>query len=291
MDGSVCATLFLAAGGPRENIYYCVPDHEYVDEKVAELLETWDGPIILADISISHSLAEMIAARNKDVYLFDHHKSAIPLVEFDFCEIDVDNTRCGSKVFYDWLVKEFKHTSEIHKILLYKDLVEAADDIDRWIHAIPRSMQLATLHRILGQKLFVDRFTRDPGTVFSSSEKFMLQIEEEKKEEFIQGKKKSVQVFTKTLDGHEVKIGIVVASDHESELGHAIYDDPELGVDIVIMISGKKLSMRSRSGCPVDLSKLTHKYGGGGHRNAAGCQLSKVIEKDLIELVAEKLRL
>jgi oligoribonuclease NrnB/cAMP/cGMP phosphodiesterase (DHH superfamily) len=224
----------------------------------------------------------------KDVYLFDHHKSAIPLAEFDWCEVDKENNRCGSLMFYDWLAKD---KNFLWHIEIYKELVKLADDRDRWIKQYPESDTLSLLHNVLGQKIFIERFERNPGVRLTDKEQYIITLEESKKNEYIEEKKKKVTVVQKNINGHDVRIAFLVASKFQSDLGNSIVADPKIDADIAVMI-GPAISLRSRQSCPIDLSVVAKSLGGGGHKNSGGCSLDALLELDkpLIDFVAEKMK-
>jgi uncharacterized protein len=286
MDGSACAILFIAAGGLKENIHFVSPNHRDVDEVISDLLETWSGPIILADISISLKLAKKVG--RSDVVLLDHHKSSIPLANFKWCEIDKENTRCGSMMFYDWLLYNMIHPPPI--FVNYENLVTLVDDNDRWIRAYSDSGSLALFHEVLGQDLFVDRFLKNPDPILDMMEHYALNLEISKRDKYIERKKKQVQVIEREINGHKVRLGFVASGTHQSLLGNMICDDPELNVDIAVLV-GSSISLRASKACPVDLSVVAKLNGGGGHQAASGCSLDKMLGKSLVEYVIDNLKL
>lgn len=288
LDGSTCSIVFCAAGGNKNNIRFSSPSHDKSDEAFLDLYENWDGPIIVADLSVSYNVA-LTVSLSAEVYLLDHHKSAIPLDEFSWCEIEVDNHRAGGKMLFDFLYDNVRYNSDPCFRDL-KDLVEAADDHDRWIKEIPESDTLATLHNVLGQKRFINRFLKTPELSLTENERYVLNLEDEKREEYIKNAKKNLSIVNKSIDGKQIKVAYLLANKHQSRLGHAIYEDVELDIDVVIMISNRSISMRSRPNCPLDLSMVAKKFNGGGHLHAGGMSLGQVIGKDLIELVVEKLQ-
>lgn len=287
MDGSTCAIVFCAAGGKKENIVFSSPSHDETDEKFADLLDSWDGPVIVADASVSVEMAETVC-NHDNLVLLDHHKSAIPLAEYPWAYIEKENTRAGGKMLYDFLMERVNNPENLRR---YKELVDAADDHDRWVKDIPESDTIATLHNVLGQKLFINRFLKNPLLQLTSNEKYLLDLEDQKREEYIENRKKEMVVRDIEVDGKKVSVAFLLANNHQSRLGHAIYEDVTLGIDVVVMVGNKSISMRSKQNCPLDLSVVAKLNGGGGHAAAAGCSLGKVLGKDLVEFVIERLKL
>lgn len=286
MDGSTCAIVFCAAGGLRENVFFTSPNHRDTDELVADLLERWTGPILIADASISMSLAEKVY-RN-DVTLLDHHKSAIPLQKFPWCEIDVNNTRAGGKMLYDWLLKNMLHPPMGFSD--YENLVIYADDHDRWIKEYKQSDVLSLFHEVLGQELFIDRFLKNSGPALNAMEQYAVDLEIKKRDQYIQKRMKEVQVVRKNIQGHDVNVAYVAAGTHQSLLGNMICENPEINADMCVLV-GTSISMRANRTCPVDLSAVAKTNGGGGHAKAAGCSIDKLLGKSLLEYVKDNLKL
>ena len=289
LDGSACAVVFLVAGGKRENIYFTQPSHEDSDEVVDRCVENHTGPILVADVSISLSLAEKYDQRNTDIVVLDHHKTATPLNKFDWCEIEVENNRAGGMMLYDHL-KTIIEQKNKHKAHTLRKFVEAVDDHDRWVHAQPCSKDLNTFHEIIEQEAFVDRFSKNTFVALSDKEKYVVETYKEKCKRYVERKKRDVVFFTRIVQGRFVKIGVVEAGDNQSILGNAICSDPELGCDIAILCNGQSVSLRSGVDCLVDLSVVAKLNGGGGHFHAGGTSLGKVLGENFAEHTYKKLK-
>lgn len=287
MDGSACAILFVAAGYNRKKIHYTFPDLDQVEEKLDNLLRTTDDNIILADVGVSKKYASRLMNTDR-VCLLDHHKASRDLNKFDWCEIDIDNERCGSLMFYDWLLNEMN--TDRRKIRQYKNFLLAVDDRDRWLQEIPESETLATFHHVLGQKLFVDRFIKNSDLDLNSQETYAITLETEKRKNFIERSLKHIFVRTFDTNNGSIRVGFALSSTYQSELGHAICQDLSLNVDVAAIVGLHKVSLRAKSGGDVDLSVVATLNGGGGHAAAAGCALGKVLGKDFLETVADRLK-
>lgn len=286
LDGSACAILFLAGGGKIENLHFSYPSHDGIDELVRDLLDSTTLPILIADASISYSLAKQIDLTRRDVIILDHHKSADDLKEFSWCE--VDHSRCGSLMLYDYMLLNGQYIQTVLED--YHNLILRVDDNDRWIHQYPDSKKIAALHNKLGQSLFIERFLNNPLTSFSDKEKYLLEIDEYKTKLYIEDKKKEVVVLNKEIDGVMIRVGCVKADNHQSVLGNSICEDLSLNVDVALMVGLNSISLRAKSTCPVDLSSLAKHNGGGGHKLAAGCSLSKVLGEDFLDLVVSRFK-
>ncbi len=277
-DGSACAVLFLAAGGNQKNIVFVPPGHTEVDEVAKDLYYNWEGEIWFVDVSVSVETAELLENRAKDIHLLDHHKSAIPLAKFSFCQIDEENSACGSKLFYQFLNRKG------FRLSAYKEFIDNVDDMDRWSRSIFGSEVIFSLHSLYGQKLFIERFQSNPSMTVTPVERALIDIDLKKQKQYIKSKKDQVSIHTRTVQGKKVNVGFVNAGGpYRSALGDALCSDPDLGIDVVVMVNGDFISLRSR-GDNVDCSRLAKMNGGGGHFGAGGCSLADVLGKDLLSL-------
>jgi oligoribonuclease NrnB/cAMP/cGMP phosphodiesterase (DHH superfamily) len=285
MDGSGCAILFRLLGGKKENIYFVSADHNATKE-AAEGVMYGQNSIIFADCSIPVETAEKFAFR-KDVILFDHHKTAIPLDGFDWCHIDKENSKCGSLMFKEWLAKKAREiygaAGNLTVVSKYDQLISYIDDYDRWQHNFKESKDLNILHSFYGQSNFIQRFLRNPWCDDSLTERKIVEIQKDKEKDFICNKIRHTE-FRK-IDG--LNFAIVEASSHQSQLGNEILNQ-FVDVDIVLMIGPHTCSLRSREG--VDSSKIAKYNGGGGHAQASGFATHNVLGGTLIALIADNIQ-
>ena len=108
LDGSGCCVLYKFFGG--EDISFTSPTGggSSVGQNVNDLAKEWfyNDPrkLLLADISVSAEVAQLLDGRKYDIVLLDHHATAYHLKQYSWCEIQDPNTRCGSKMLYDWIL-------------------------------------------------------------------------------------------------------------------------------------------------------------------------------------------
>jgi oligoribonuclease NrnB/cAMP/cGMP phosphodiesterase (DHH superfamily) len=286
MDGSGCASVFIAAGGNPNNVIYSNPDHEQMDALIESLLEKHGAKqeLYIADISISRKLAERIDQYRHNIKLFDHHPTASGLAEFDWCVISYE--ACGTRLLYDYLCEINKSEKMFH----YNHLAWTIDDRDRWINKMPESLRLEELHETIGQEMFVDRFSHNPSTVLTMNENFLLSVFNQRKENYILEKKQQLKIVEKTINNQKYRIAYVLSSQYVNELCKAIYEDKDLCVDVVVTLSGRKISMRASPKCNLDVSSVVLRHGGGGHKKAAGAPMKGILGEELINLVDANLK-
>ena len=298
MDGSSTAIAFLIAGGKIENIIFTNPNHDEADDKLRDIIEAGYSNIVVADCSISYDFAKEIdvAYKNLNIVLLDHHKTAIPLTEFKWCHIDKENTASGAMMLYDYLKKQGCYDFCKQDSEAWDRFFSYVDDHDRWCKNYPESEELAILHGIIGQKIFIERFSivRNNFDVLNDEEKFLIKIEKNKIAEMIEDKKREVKDFivVKNIKGRDYRFGFIGgAAKFTSQIADALYSDPALNLDVVVLVSAVAISLRCKKGSEVDLSELAKLNLGGGHRAASGFPLTSLLGKSLVEFVCENMRL
>jgi oligoribonuclease NrnB/cAMP/cGMP phosphodiesterase (DHH superfamily) len=297
MDGSATAIAFIAAGGKKENIVFTNPNHEEADEKLEKILQDGNNDILIADCSISYDFAKEIdkGYNNLNIKLLDHHKTALPLAEFKWCNINKENSDCGSRMLFKYLLNNFAFGSVTYgRLNCYIKLITLVDDHDRWCQNYPESKDLATLHSIIGQNAFIERF-RTPryDDLFTSEERFLIDLEHKKMMEMIEDKKRAVKdyIVTKTINGKDYRFGFIGgAAKFTSEIAEALYADPTLNLDAVVLVSAEAISLRCKKGSDLDVSKIAKEHGGGGHQGAAGFPLTNLLGSSLLEFVMTRMR-
>jgi oligoribonuclease NrnB/cAMP/cGMP phosphodiesterase (DHH superfamily) len=294
MDGSGCAILYKVLGG--QNVYYTNPGHDSTDRVVKDLLVDQNKQVLAVDVSISMDLAkelftDRLSSMTLPFLMLDHHKTALPLMDLNIpCVHVCNNSACGCKMLFDTVLEDGQNKE---KLIPYKELIELIDDNDRWIKYFKESEDLSLFHNVFGQKKFVERFVKNPSPSFSSEERFLIALEKEKMEEEIFDKKKAVQsnIINHTIKGKTYRVGYLYGVRFASTTGAALYSDPELNLDAVIMVGGNTISMRASKTSSIDLSEIATLNNGGGHAKAAGFPLSYLLGCDLIEFVVDRMRL
>jgi len=290
LDGSGCAILWRALGGRAEDIIFTSPGGP-VDEVAKDLFHRFDGKVIFADIAVEKSTADLLNARKNDFLILDHHKTSLPLVGFDWCEIEIENKRCGSQMFYDWLAEEEMLDPTFRTLIGYDKLIMLIDDYDRWQKLYSGTAEVAQLHGCLGQEMFIDRFVDHPKTDLLPEERYLLTVDTKRKEGFIKRKKKDCQMVNQVIDGKDCRVAYVVVDIYQNDVAEAIYSDSEMNVDLVVMINPEKVSFRAPDRNVIDCSKIASLQGGGGHLKAAGVRMERLLGTTLLETVIGHLKL
>jgi len=139
--------------------------------------------------------------------------------------------------------------------------------------------QLNSLLYLLGKDRFINRFREIPDMRLTSSEKTMLEIEEERNQRYIERKIESMQKMT--IEGYNA--GVVVAERCVSDLGNQMCKlNPD--IDIAVIIGSNAVSFRAIKD-DIDVSKLANMYGGGGHHKASGAPLPEDMLQSMVKLI------
>ena len=246
--------------------------------------------IYIVDINMSEEMAntidEDISLREK-IMVFDHHASNMHLNKYSFIKVvDSENGRkeCGTTLFYDHLKKSFCNpilTKE--NLLTMIELIREGDTYDFTDELKQTVFQFGSLYAIFGRERYIEHFYRSilDNEVFSFSEmeKLLIELEEEKKHQYIEEKLKRVKI-AKILG---VVVGIVFAEQRRSILGHAMVE--ELDIDIAIVVNvDRSVSYRANKE-NVDINVLAKHFGGGGHKHAGGSPLPEDLQEKICEYI------
>ncbi|MGR5954199.1 DHH family phosphoesterase [Bacillus paranthracis] len=291
MDGEACEILGRLA---FDNIdVTVVRNPQDASKKVSEFVNsgafTNYDKIFITDISVDEATAELINNLEWELHRFsllDHHGTAEFLNKYNWAEVSVKGAlgkNSGTNMFYEFLLMHGFFQREIYRDALTV-FVEKIRRYDTWewkedYNDIEAS-SLNQLFWLLGQSKFVDTFVKrfKNSTIFtvregswrqmfSDGDKVVIQIDNDKKESYIDRKEK--QMMVNKLFGN--KVGVVFAEQYISELGNTLSErHQDLKYIIMIDMGSKRVSYRTTHN-DIDLGKEVAKwYGGGGHSKASG---------------------
>ena len=263
-----------------EKVYHC--DYCTVNERVRKLLKNTDEEIWLTDISVNPETAALIDLHYADrVRLYDHHQSAEAYLKgYSWCVIDT--SRSGTQLFFDSLCQEVKIQHRLPQALPL--FVFYVNDYDLWHHAMPYSSDLNDLMHLLGRKRFTEtmmsRLHNNEPLILEQDQLFLDALLEQKERQFKERVERAVIVDNRL---------VVVANSHLSELSEYIRNiDPPKSwekLDYIDMVNVETGSHSLRSyNQNFDVSLVAQKYGGGGHKNAAGYMGRAISMEELKEL-------
>lgn len=261
LDGVGVGILVKAAIG-YSDVRYC--SYGNVDERINKTLddieryETEYPFILIADLGIEAATAERLDRYKGGKRWLDHHKTNIELASrFEWATIDTEAS--GTLSVYN----EYENVPK-----KYRDFALLVDDYDRWVHAYPDSKQMNRLFFIQGIERFEDRclHVNEPQKLYNV-DKIVLQLEDERIDRYINRLERSTKVYE--LHGDK-RFGIVFADQYQSEAGHELLNRLDLEAIAMIDANNRKISFRSKEN--FDVASIAKRLGGGGHKNAAGCE-------------------
>jgi len=221
-------------------------------------------------IDYSFKLEEMkkLVAVNKKVVLIDHHITSAESAKIA-TESLYDTSRSGAHLAW----KYFHTDKKIPK------LVSSVEDYDLWKFKLPFTQELTL---VISTKKFN----------FKTWDKLAKEFEDATKRKELVKQGKTMLDYRENLIHELLERGEeVVFEGHrafainspmlESEIGHHVYE--KKGILAIIWSYRKKhgkpkLKVSLRSDKSIDVAEIALKYGGGGHKSAAGFTLEKEIE-------------
>ncbi len=227
--------------------------------------------VFIFDYSYSKEKLLEIKKKANRLIMIDHHKSNEELVKTaDDFVFDVKH----SASVLSW--KYFNPDKEVPQFLLY------IEEGDLWSFNLPQSKEVAA---------FIDDVKKD----FYLWDEIVSDFEDQDKKEFYIKKGREIVKATEDFVSKKVSSAkevsfegyntlIVNSERYSSEIGNTLSKKlPPIG--IIWKKENGKISVSLRSDGTVDVAKLAEKYGGGGHKAAAGFVLKDESElKEMFKL-------
>lgn len=252
LDGLGCGVLikkFMPG-----NIKTTYLGYDDIDRYIEENYHYYDR-IIITDVSPQYGTVEMLAGE-KDVLIIDHHASSDALKDFHFTHHDI--TKCATMLTYEYLLQEGFKAEE------YEEFARCINDVDMWFLKREDSLKMSVLFNLMGITRMEERFLSAPYTTFTDTEKLLITLEEERRDNYIKKAMRNIETI-KDKDG--LTFTLVFAESYASELGNYIISEDISDYVMLINAQSKKVSLRSRK--DVDIRHIAERNGGGGHKNAA----------------------
>ena len=281
MDGAGCSIVVNNKFG-LDNVDHEICSVNDVNEKVSQFFETGDYEnydiIYISDISVNEEVAEKI---NKDIEegnykleLYDHHKTAEWLNKYSWAKVIIKNENGikesgTSLLYYELLESNTNKTINISIEILIEG-IRAYDTWDWKEHGSKFPKQLQDIYGIVGDEEFVNFYSKN--YLYDLMPEIFLQLIKYKRidiDNYI--KEKLEKVVIKNEDNYNIAVVLCDRKDCFSELGSKIVENEQINYAMLIYDGGVAL----RSKLDFDVSVIAKKYGGGGHKNAAGFKYDK----------------
>lgn len=214
--------------------------------------------IYILDFSFPKEIMARIVKENKRVTVIDHHKSAEEAVKMAheyLYEMNHSGASLAWRFFYPDLTMPW--------------LIRYVEDMDMWKLELPDIFAMTLVLNSINKdfktwnKLAKDLDDELVREQYINQGNIMLKYENKLVDEIMDSNKEIVR-----FDGHEV-YAINAPHAFASQIGNALCrEKPPMA--IVWQRSGGRTEVSLRSEGDVDVSRIAKKYGGGGHKNAAG---------------------
>ena len=211
-----------------------------------------DQDVVIADFSFDRNTLEVINHQAKSLIVLDHHKTAEEALRgLPYCKFDM--SKSGAR-----LVQE-------HFGYANHWLVDYTEDRDLWKHSLPNTREINACIRLTP-------FDFEEFEMLASSFKGELTIHGttllKYEENLISNALRAAEEVV--FDGHKIlKVNTTVL---HSEIGHRLCKGRPFGMTYFCNEKEMVCSLRSTDE-GLDVSEIAKKYGGGGHRNAAGFKI------------------
>lgn len=278
LDGVICTILLKKAFGKtvvKAGTYRNINDI-FSEEVLAGDKYKKYSHIFMTDISINEDLFSPEVLKSiPNLHFIDHHPKEKESV-FENKLINFNYSGCMLTQMY--LTKKFN----VEFSEKMKKLVVFGNDYDLWIHKYKFSKVLNRLYYYYNFDMFIDRFGDGIVDLSDEEKKFIV-----KNNNYIQDLIKNTPY---------VKLNNYIILAHGVEAVDEVCDylkDYNDGVDTVFFYNTKLKTLSMRGNFKgVDYGVFLTKFGGGGHKEAAGCkvelqdQLMKIIETYVDERTA-----
>lgn len=284
LDGVGCAILAKLAFGDNVSITYCNSPSE-LEANVNSLIMPDYEKCYITDLSVSSDYNNInFLATYKNLILFDHHKTAEWLNDYDFANVHVEyknKLTCGTELFHNYLVK--------HNLISPRPFfVEQVRLYDTWGWAKSNNYTPKYLNDLLYIEgisefvdMYVDRLKRHDVsalTIFNGNDLMMLAYEQKQIDNYVN--KKCASAVEITFANHKCMLSF--ADRYQSILGNkmcTLKDD--VNMSVLVNIDDGIVSLRSVG--DIDVAEIAKQYGGGGHKNAAGFNLTNDCRESLFK--------
>jgi len=257
-DGFGAAWVFESSPFSEGAVY--VPA-AYGDEPPYDLIK--DKNVIIVDFSYPREQMNKILLEAGTLTVLDHHKTAEAALK-DFPGATFDMTRSGAMMMADWIEEQGFEARNW--------LVEAVQDRDLWTLKLPGTKEIIAV--LASHPFDFDVWNRifDQGMVetIRQGEGILHYIEN-------YGKKASEHVVFRSIAGHVVPVINVPYMNCSDHLDYLKSVHPTAPFVASFFLRGDGLWQFSlRCNKDFDVSEIAKQFGGGGHKQASGFQVSKL---------------
>lgn len=219
--------------------------------------------VLFVDFSFPRKIMEKINEEAESLLVIDHHKSAQEDLK-DLSYAIFDMKRSGAGLTWDTLFPALPRPWVVNYV----------EDRDLWNFALPNSKEISLYLQTIndGPETF-HRFLTEPVDIKSivTDGEFMKFVQDIKHERALEN------FFEIGIEGYSMACINHPYDGISDLLNRALEAYPQADVAAGFFIRADlivQFSFRSRKDSGVDVSELAKKFGGGGHMNAAGAEIT-----------------
>jgi len=283
LDGLTCAVVAARyfAGRPYQATF---ASNRQIDETLQAYSperpdneELWVTDISWRSDETTNHLNALIE-RGLEVYWVDHHKTALEArnkggLRVNFTDHVLDMKYAASRLLYEYLCRRAAERGESKPgLLALRNLVLAADDIDRWVLQIEGSRELALTVRAMEQAdAFKALLSMDSNLTYGPE----LRRARDRVERDLEATMRLADGTRRVREvpGRDLTVVAAECDGYPGEIADRWRGRFRRAVFALYDRRGGGISFRRTPDCPIDLSRLAANFGGGGHEAASGCEM------------------
>ncbi len=265
MDGTYSAVIlnqYCEMSGKHITIAF--KQYDNVNEE--ELLEKYKNKtLILCDFSYSKDILLKLEEVTNDLIVLDHHETAMENLEgLDFCLFDMN--KCGAMLMWEYCYPDKE----------CPDIINYIQDRDLWNWNLPDSREFSAGLQLFKQS---DLTHGNPPEDLLNDEFLNDCIDEGKSilayQKSIIDKKCANKTNFKFFKINNINIPCINSTTLISEIGNELANGLPFSAQYFITETEIVFSLRSIGDEEIsNVATIAKKYGGGGHKNAAGFSLT-----------------
>lgn len=225
--------------------------------------DTRGRDVIIVDFSYPRDTLLKMADADHNLLLLDHHKTAqknLENIEQSNINIIFDMDYSGAMLTWSWLFRDRPAPA----------IVRYTQDRDLWHHALPWTREINAFiksipHDMAAWYQLVQQLESDP-SVFVKAGIALVRMNDKVVTELCG------LAVDKEIDGHVVPV-VNAPWQFASDVGNKLSVGKPFAATYIDGPEGRQYSLRSQQD-GLDVSEIAKKFGGGGHRNAAGYKVA-----------------
>lgn len=288
LDGVGAVIVAKTIFGEGATVVYETHNYDSIDKAIVDYYESEDYKnydiTYITDISVDSEEA-ILAIENihnesiNYIKLFDHHKTALHLTEYEWATIETEKPNCGTSLLFKYLIAKHEPILDEKIVNNLKVFVLNTAHWDTWLWKKYNNndcKRLNDLFYMQGKGNFISKMTNkivSGASLFTEKENEKLDDRQKEIDYYIIKKNKQI---TKTSDSNGYHIGVVFAEQFVSELGNDLLTlNEDIEYVMLVDLGAKRVSLRARETDDIDVSVIAESKGGGGHKSAAGFQIEE----------------